>query len=99
MLSLRARLFRTTSTLCRMVSTGFHTSAANNSSTRVLVVGGSYAGLGAALNLHDLFHGKPRSNRAEQLKAEATETKFPIEITIVDERDGFCKCQSPADIC
>lgn len=68
--------------------TGMHTSTYDP--TKVLVVGGSYAGLSAALNLHDLFNGKPRSNRQEQVTAKATQPTHPIKITIVDERDGFC---------
>lgn len=53
---------------------------------RVLIVGGCYAGLAAATNLLDLCEG--RSSRfapnAEYLKSEV-----PVDITIVDERDGF----------
>jgi hypothetical protein len=58
--------------------------------TRVLVVGGSYAGLSATVNLLDLGnHLTPRFNYPTyQHDKEAPRT--PIEVTIVDERDGFC---------
>lgn len=55
---------------------------------RVLVVGGSYAGLAATLNLLDLCNGKaPRFTP----DAEHTPQPVPIKLTIVDERDGFCE--------
>ena len=56
---------------------------------KVLVIGGSYAGLGTTLNLLDLCAGKhPRfagSGEAPEAK------KVPIDVTIVDERDGYCE--------
>ncbi|KAF9885570.1 hypothetical protein FE257_012776 [Aspergillus nanangensis] len=55
---------------------------------KVLVVGGSYAGLAATLNLLDLCHG--RKNRFNLDPAvTASGKKLPVEITIVDERDGY----------
>ncbi|OJD11676.1 hypothetical protein AJ78_07601 [Emergomyces pasteurianus Ep9510] len=78
-------------------------SSSRTSSTitkNVLVIGGSYSGLAAALNLLDLCQG--RSCRfADRLKAEASGTSdepsepeearepIPVHITIVDERDGY----------
>jgi len=54
------------------------------------VVGGSYAGLGAALNLLDLCAGRfPRFTVNPE--GEHGNRKVAIEITIVDERDGYCK--------
>jgi hypothetical protein len=56
---------------------------------KVLVVGGSYAGLAATLNLLDLCHGrKCRFNLDEADNGPGK--KVPVEITIVDERDGYC---------
>lgn len=53
---------------------------------RILVVGGCYAGLAAAINLLDLCEGRaPRFSSNTQ----PTEQKLQVEITIVDERDGF----------
>ncbi|OJD31296.1 apoptosis inducing factor [Diplodia corticola] len=53
---------------------------------KVLVVGGSYAGLSASLNLLDLCHGKPPRFLPD---TPAPTEKIPVEITVVDERDGF----------
>ncbi|KKA29548.1 hypothetical protein TD95_001664 [Thielaviopsis punctulata] len=56
---------------------------------RVLVVGCSYAGLSAALNLLDLTSGlQPRIGHSPY-KHHPQATTLPVEITIVDERDGF----------
>ena len=58
--------------------------------TKVLVVGGSYGGLSAAVNLLDINnHTTPRFNYPNYTwDPEAPRT--PIEVTLVDERDGFC---------
>jgi hypothetical protein len=57
---------------------------------KVLVVGGSYAGLSATLNLLDLCEGKqPRFTRTGTETTRAG--KLPVEITVVDERDGYCR--------
>ena len=53
---------------------------------KVLVVGGSYAGLSASLNLLDLCHGKAPRFLPD---TPAPSQKIPVEITVVDERDGF----------
>ncbi|KAJ6151472.1 hypothetical protein N7470_007069 [Penicillium chermesinum] len=55
---------------------------------RVLIVGGSYGGLAAALNLHDLARGRvARFDSNPEAKVPAY--KVPIQMTIVDERDGY----------
>ncbi|KAK3701827.1 hypothetical protein LTR37_015249 [Vermiconidia calcicola] len=54
---------------------------------KVLILGGSYAGLAAALNLTDLCEGRP--SRAG-FEAPVPGLAVPFEITIVDERDGYC---------
>lgn len=57
---------------------------------KVLIAGGSYAGLGTALNLLDLCSGRfPRF--AYNVEGEPDARKVAVEITIVDERDGYCK--------
>lgn len=54
---------------------------------KVLVLGGSYAGLAAALNLLDLCNSKPARFTPDQV----TETpRVPVQIKIVDKRDGYC---------
>lgn len=57
---------------------------------RVLVIGGSYGGLSAALALIDLSQGRlPRFNCNPDAKAPTH--RIPIQITVVDKRDGYCK--------
>lgn len=58
---------------------------------RLLIAGGSYAGLSTALNLNDLVEGlSPRM--AREVYAHRSGFVRPnIQITIVDERDGFCE--------
>lgn len=60
---------------------------------KVLVIGGSYGGLAATLNLLDLCHGRPCRFSGETELSEPRE-KIPVQITIVDERDGYCKLSS-----
>ncbi|KAL4916029.1 hypothetical protein BDW62DRAFT_186999 [Aspergillus aurantiobrunneus] len=55
---------------------------------KVLILGGSYAGLAAALNLVDLCHG--RRHRFSIVEGDqGTGKKIPVQVTIVDPRDGF----------
>ncbi|EEP76499.1 conserved hypothetical protein [Uncinocarpus reesii 1704] len=57
---------------------------------KVLVVGGSYAGLSTTLNLLDLCHGKPtRFSLAASPDLRASNERIPVQITLVDERDGY----------
>lgn len=56
---------------------------------KALVLGGSYGGLSAALNLIDLCDARPaRCGRGDEPPAAE---KISVDVTIVDERDGFCK--------
>lgn len=55
---------------------------------KVLVLGGCYGGLSAALNLIDLAEG--RAARQGSGVAPGHNGKIPVEITVVDERDGYC---------
>lgn len=61
---------------------------------RVFIAGGSYAGLSAAVNLLDLGDGlSPRMAR-EAYTHHPSVQKVNFQITIADERDGYCKlCQ------
>ena len=63
---------------------------------RVLVVGGSYGGLSAALNLQDLCSGRtPRCGEPPEEDDPAAESfQVAVDITVVDERDGFCRLLS-----
>lgn len=56
---------------------------------RLLVVGGSYAGLSTVMNLLDICNGRsPRMGTEYPHHAEIKQ--IPVDITIVDERDGYC---------
>ncbi|KAI5195273.1 FAD/NAD(P)-binding domain-containing protein [Aureobasidium subglaciale] len=58
---------------------------------KVLIIGGSYSGLAATVNLIDLCDGKqPRFSSAPSDEA-SIKSKVGVDITIVDERDGYCK--------
>ncbi|RMD41967.1 hypothetical protein DV735_g3163, partial [Chaetothyriales sp. CBS 134920] len=54
---------------------------------RILIAGGAYAGLAAALNLLDLCNA--RQARGSRVPVTDTPTYVPVEISIVDERDGY----------
>ncbi|KAL4928511.1 putative pyridine nucleotide-disulfide oxidoreductase AMID-like [Aspergillus undulatus] len=55
---------------------------------KVLILGGSYAGLAAALNLVDLCHG--RRHRFSIVDGDnGTRKRIPVQVTIVDPRDGY----------
>lgn len=58
---------------------------------RVLIAGGSYGGLAAALNLLDLGDGLVPRMAFEPFTHHPDFPKVDFQITIVDERDGFCK--------
>lgn len=56
----------------------------------VLVIGGSYAGLAAVVNLLDLCDGK-KSRFSMSSQPSVSKRKLPLQITIIDERDGYCE--------
>lgn len=58
---------------------------------RVLIAGGSYCGLSAAMNLRDLGDGRSPRMAGEPYPHHAELPKVNFEITLVDERDGYCK--------
>lgn len=70
--------------------------------TRVLIAGGGYAGLVAAINLLKLCDGKTVLSPSEKAlngngpngaaANDAENPQVPVRITIADERDGFCSC-------
>ncbi|KUJ10931.1 FAD/NAD(P)-binding domain-containing protein [Mollisia scopiformis] len=64
--------------------------AVKETPTKILVIGGCYGGLSAALNLHDLCSGK-QSRATLHLPSEETgpRPKLPVDIKVVDERDGY----------
>lgn len=58
---------------------------------RVLIAGGAYGGVSAAVNLLDLSLGRPARLDPKKVAVEEARNGVPIEIYIVDERDGYCK--------
>ncbi|KAF5022061.1 hypothetical protein F66182_5888 [Fusarium sp. NRRL 66182] len=56
---------------------------------RVLILGGCYAGLSAALNLLDLSQGLSPRMDPEPYIHHPELPRFDIEITIVEEKDGY----------
>lgn len=66
--------------------------AADAAKHRVLVVGGAYAGVSAVLGLLNGLDGKPVRPVYGEAESDAPRPrpKKPVEITLVDQRDGFC---------
>lgn len=64
---------------------------------RVLVIGGAYAGLSAVINLLELANGaEHRLTTVKLPPVTGKPLRSPVQITMVDERDGFCKsCSDP----
>lgn len=58
---------------------------------KVLVIGGSYAGLAATVNLIDLCDGEQPRFTSASTEEGSPKAKLPVDITIVDERDGYCE--------
>jgi hypothetical protein len=58
---------------------------------RILIAGGAYGGVSAAVNLLDLSLGRPARLEPDKLPAEEARDGIPIEIHVVDERDGYCE--------
>ena len=68
-------------------------------SFRVLIIGGSYGGLAAALNLSDLARGQV-ARFDSNADAKPPSHRIPLKITIVDERDGYCNQRlEPSEVC
>jgi apoptosis-inducing factor 2 len=64
----------------------------NSAPHRILIVGGAYAGITAVLNLLDLAQGKQERPSVYELpNFEGRKSRRGIEITVIDERDGFCR--------
>ncbi|CAK3923165.1 related to pyridine nucleotide-disulphide oxidoreductase AMID-like [Lecanosticta acicola] len=59
--------------------------------TRVLVAGCSYAGIATVVNLLDLCLGKPARGAPHKVPHELAVKGVPVDIHIVDERDGYLK--------
>ncbi|KAH8649661.1 hypothetical protein BGZ60DRAFT_474017 [Tricladium varicosporioides] len=63
--------------------------------TKILIVGGAYAGLACGLNLFDLCQGRAARFSSRDAEKESDEkddllgVKSEVEIRVVDERDGY----------
>ena len=57
---------------------------------RVLVVGCAYGGVSAIVNLMDLEKGKARQPVYPGAEFGGRKSRNGIEITVIDERDGYC---------
>ena len=65
--------------------------ADNSPTVKVLVAGGSYAGLSTVVNLLDLGDGLSPRASPEPYAHHPDLAKVDFQITLVDERDGFCE--------
>lgn len=57
--------------------------------TRVLVAGCAYGGIAVVVNLLDLCLGKPARGAPNKVPHELALKGVPVDIHIVDERDGY----------
>lgn len=81
----------------QMVQVAAAPAAVEKPQNRVLVIGGAYAGLNSVVNLLNLASGadhRPSFVPLPPLTGDALRT--PLEITLVDEKDGFCKSPTPS---
>lgn len=58
---------------------------------RILIVGCAYGGISALVNLIDLSQGKARDTVYPVPDTTGRKTRNGVEITVIDERDGYCK--------
>lgn len=62
---------------------------------RVLVIGGAYAGLSAVIHLLELANGgEHRPTSVPLPPVTGKPLRSSVQITMIDERDGFCKSRS-----
>lgn len=59
---------------------------------RILIVGCAYGGISAIVNLLDFDKGTPRQPVYPSADFSGRTSKKGIEITVIDERDGYCEC-------
>jgi len=58
---------------------------------RILIVGAAYGGLTALMHFIDLSNAKQRpDHRADVPKFEGAVPARGVDVTVLDERDGFC---------
>lgn len=62
---------------------------------KIVVVGGAYGGVSAIINLLAMADGKELPYGGNPLTGLDVPLKQRLEITLIDERDGFCKPPHP----
>jgi hypothetical protein len=61
-----------------------------SSSHRILVIGCAYGGISAVVNLLDLSRGQGRDTVYPVSDLKDKKSRNGVEITVIDERDGYC---------
>jgi hypothetical protein len=62
---------------------------------RVLVVGCAYGGISAVVNLLEFSQGKARQSVYPGPDFQGARSRRGVEITVIDERDGYCASLYP----
>jgi hypothetical protein len=62
---------------------------------RVLIVGCAYGGISAVINLLEYSRGAARQSVYPGPDFEGTKSQRGVEITVIDERDGYCTSHNP----
>jgi len=63
---------------------------------RILIVGAAYGGITALMHFIDLCNGKQRpDHRTDVPKFEGAIPERGVDVTVLDERDGFCTYHLP----
>jgi hypothetical protein len=62
---------------------------------RVLIVGCAYGGISAVINLLEYSQGKARQPVYPGPDFKGAKCSRGIEITVIDERDGYCASPTP----
>jgi hypothetical protein len=62
---------------------------------RILVVGCAYGGISAVINLLEYSQGKARQSVYPGPDFKGAKCSRGVEITVIDERDGYCASSIP----
>jgi hypothetical protein len=62
---------------------------------RILIVGCAYGGISAVINLLEYSQGKARQSVYPGPDFKGAKCSRGIEITVIDERDGYCASSTP----
>lgn len=65
--------------------------SSSNQPWRILIVGAAYGGITALMHFIDLCNGRTRPSHRDDLpKFEGEVPERGVNVTVIDERDGFC---------